>query len=313
MSSTNHITVAGSVLSQAYESVTQSGSKVVKRHMAIFNHSFKNVKDENNESYLTVILDTWRANLQETLESLEEGTPVLIEGSFHIYKLQTSEGTKTTYSITVENILPLPEQDVTSLKWNRITVVGRTSFGRDKTKTDFRDFGDSAVSNFSLAVNRPAKNADPDWFNISAWDNSSSNLATRCHTYLEKGRLIAVQGQLTFSTFTSSQTGEEVTRLEVRMSDFQFLGGKNNGESTNGNGNENHSHSESTSQPQPQPQPQLQPQPVAEVTPGPKAEDVRSTSTTSADAPVEVEPKAKSRKSAKKAATPELNLEDVPF
>jgi len=275
MSANNHVSLVGTLLGQATESIASSGAKVVKRQFVLFNHSYKNVQPEN-EAHAVINLDVWKSYLHDLTQDLPEATTVLIEGSFHRYQYKTSEGTKYVHSINVTNLIPFPaEMDINNIKINSIVVVGRA--GADP---EYRSFSDtSAVSNLTLAVDRPQKDSDPDWIKVAAWDNSSSTNATKVTKLVDKGRLVAVQGKLTFSTYTHRQTGENVTSFEVAMDTFQLLGSKNL----------------SVSQSDPAPQPT--PQPVAESVP-----------------PAEPKAKSSSKKSSKsKAATPELNLEDVPF
>jgi single-strand DNA-binding protein len=282
MSANNHVSLIGTLLGQATESVAPSGAKVVKRQFALFNHSYKNVQSEN-EAHAVINLDVWKGYLHDLTQDLSEATTVLIEGSFHRYQYKTSEGTKYVYSINVTNLIPFPaEMDISTIKINSIVIVGRA--GGDP---EYRSFSDtSAVSNLTLAVDRPQKDSDPDWIKVAAWDNSVSTNATKVSKLVEKGRLVAVQGKLTFSTYTHRQTGEDVTSFEVAMDTFQLLGSKNKEANGSSNGNTAESHPDTIT-----------------------IESVPQ----SVEAVPAVKPKSKSNKSKSKAATPVLNMDDVPF
>jgi single-strand DNA-binding protein len=80
------------------------------------------------------------------------------------------------------------------------------------------------VTSFTVAVNRRrAQGAEPqaDFFRVSAW----RWLAENCAKYLDKGRKVAVTGQVSVSTYTTNG-GETRAALEVTADDVEFLSPK---------------------------------------------------------------------------------------
>ena len=88
----------------------------------------------------------------------------------------------------------------------------------------------TAVTNFSVAVNRRWKDKDGQmqertkWFRVTAW----GKLAEVCNEHLTKGRMVLVTGEVTASAYTN-QAGEPAASLELTARDVKFLGGKSNG------------------------------------------------------------------------------------
>ena len=80
---------------------------------------------------------------------------------------------------------------------NSVRLVGRV--GADP---DLRYFETGSVkSTLSLAVNRPVKNSDPDWFSIELWDKNAETAAN----YVRKGSQIGIEGRLEINTWKDPQ------------------------------------------------------------------------------------------------------------
>ncbi len=107
---------------------------------------------------------------------------------------------------------------------NRIVLVGRLT--RDP-EIKYTSSG-VAVANFSLAVDRPFRNAqgerDTDFINIVAWRKT----AELCGQYLSKGRQVALEGMLQMRKYQTQQ-GENRTVYEVVADNVQFLGSRQDG------------------------------------------------------------------------------------
>lgn len=100
---------------------------------------------------------------------------------------------------------------------NSVTIVGRS--GRDP---EMRYFESGRVkTTFSLAVNRPTKEKETDWFDIELWGRQ----AELAGEYVRKGRLIAVEGRLDFSRWTDDQ-GTKNIRPFVNANNFRLLDSK---------------------------------------------------------------------------------------
>ena len=113
--------------------------------------------------------------------------------------------------------------------YHKIVIVGH--LGRDP---EMRYTGDGTpVTNFSVATSRRWNRADGTqvdetvWFRVSAW----RRLAETCQQYLQKGRLVLVEGRLLPDdrgnprTFTRND-GTSGASFEVTALTVKFLGGR---------------------------------------------------------------------------------------
>ena len=116
--------------------------------------------------------------------------------------------------------------------YHKVTIVGY--LGRDP---EMRYTGDGTpVTNFSVATSRKYSRSDGTqvdetvWFRVSAW----RRLAEVCNQYLQKGRLVLVEGRLQTDdrgnprTFTRSD-GTVGASFEVTAQEIKFLGGRGEG------------------------------------------------------------------------------------
>ena len=101
---------------------------------------------------------------------------------------------------------------------NHIVLVGRA--GRDPEVRYF-DSG-KVVTTFSLAVNRPVKDSQTDWFDIEIWGKQ----AEIAGEYVKKGSLIGVTGRIRWDTWNHKETGEPMTRPMVVADSIRLLGSK---------------------------------------------------------------------------------------
>ena len=109
---------------------------------------------------------------------------------------------------------------------NHITLVGRA--GRDPEMRYFES--GKVVTTFSLAVNRPMKEAQTDWFDIEIWGKQ----AEIAGEYVKKGSLIAIEGRIRWDSWNSKDTGELNIKPLVIADSIRLLGSKkdNNSEAT---------------------------------------------------------------------------------
>jgi single-strand DNA-binding protein len=99
--------------------------------------------------------------------------------------------------------------------YNRIILVG--NLVRDP-EIRYVQSG-SSVTNFTIAVNRRAKQDDAvDYIDIVAWDK----LAETSNTYLKKGMPVLVEGRLSIRSYEST-SGEKHKAAEVVISFMQML------------------------------------------------------------------------------------------
>jgi single-strand DNA-binding protein len=102
---------------------------------------------------------------------------------------------------------------------NRVEIIGR--LGKDP-ETRFTPKG-SKVCAFSVAVDRRWRSAEgetkkeTDWFNVEAW----GRLGEVCQDYLQKGRLVYIEGRL--HTDQYEQEGEKRYFTKVVARQMQML------------------------------------------------------------------------------------------
>jgi single-strand DNA-binding protein len=115
------------------------------------------------------------------------------------------------------------------MMYHRILIVGY--LGRDPEMRYTAD--GTPVTNFSVATSRKWNRPDGTqvdetvWFRVSAW----RRLAETCNQYLQKGRLVLVEGRLQPDergnprTFTRND-GTPGASFEVTALNVRFLGGR---------------------------------------------------------------------------------------
>ncbi|MNR82392.1 Single-stranded DNA-binding protein ssb [compost metagenome] len=100
---------------------------------------------------------------------------------------------------------------------NSVVLVGRV--GQDP---DIKFFETGRVkTTFSLAVNRPTKDRETDWFRIELWGKQ----AEVARDYVRKGSLIGIEGRLEFSRWTDAQ-GQKHEMPIIAASNLRLLGSK---------------------------------------------------------------------------------------
>lgn len=103
---------------------------------------------------------------------------------------------------------------------NKIMLIG--NLGKDPDMSYTND--GTAVTKFSLAVNRRTRSAtgewqeETEWFNIVAW----RQLAERCNTYLRKGSKVFIEGRLQQRKYVDREGTQRIS-VEVIMNDMEML------------------------------------------------------------------------------------------
>ncbi|MBF2053956.1 MAG: single-stranded DNA-binding protein [Candidatus Sericytochromatia bacterium] len=104
---------------------------------------------------------------------------------------------------------------------NQIVLIGR--IGNEVNET-LRYVNGTAVSEVSLAVNRPGRNRDgeriTDWVRCEFWDRQAEVLSQ----YAQKGGLISVAGALRIDSW--EKDGQRRQKVFVRAHHFEFLGAR---------------------------------------------------------------------------------------
>ena len=101
---------------------------------------------------------------------------------------------------------------------NQVVLVGRV--GRDPEIRYFES--GSSMATFSLAVNRPSKNQETDWFDIKLWGRQSEIAAE----FVRKGSLIGIEGQLDWDSWNDKTTGDLRVKPAISGSNLRLLGSK---------------------------------------------------------------------------------------
>lgn len=100
---------------------------------------------------------------------------------------------------------------------NRIVLVGRMTRDPELRRTNTG----TAVTSFTLAVNRSIKTADgqeADFINCVVWNKVAENVEQYC----SKGSLVGIEGRLRSRSYDNAQ-GQKVYVTEVVCDSVQFL------------------------------------------------------------------------------------------
>lgn len=134
---------------------------------------------------------------------------------------------------------------------NRTVLVGRLTKDVDLRYTP----NGKAVANFTLAVNRPFKNAngenEADFILCQVWGKTAENLAN----YMSKGSRVGVDGRIATRNYDNDQ-GQRVYVTEVVADNVQFLESKNSQQQGNNNNQYNNPNQQQNTQQQPNSQQQ---------------------------------------------------------
>lgn len=101
---------------------------------------------------------------------------------------------------------------------NNATIIGRV--GQDPELRYFETGNNLAT--FSIAVNRPTKNKETDWFDIKIWGRP----AEIAGEYVRKGSLIGIVGQVDFDSWNDKNTGDLQIKPVIAATDLRLLGSK---------------------------------------------------------------------------------------
>ncbi|MBC1525458.1 single-stranded DNA-binding protein [Listeria booriae] len=126
---------------------------------------------------------------------------------------------------------------------NRVVLVGRLTKDPELRYTPAGD----AVATFTLAVNRPYKNANGeqpvDYINIVVWRKAAENAAN----FLKKGSLAGVDGRVQTRNY-EGQDGKRVYVTEVLAESVQFLEPRSSQEAPQQQSNTNQSNHQANQQ-----------------------------------------------------------------
>lgn len=100
---------------------------------------------------------------------------------------------------------------------NIVVLIGRLT--RDPEMRYTADT-QTAVTRFSIAIDRPGKDKGADYPNITVFGKQAEN----CEKFLKKGRLVGIQGRLQTGSYEKND-GSKVYTTDVIADRVEFLGG----------------------------------------------------------------------------------------
>jgi len=114
---------------------------------------------------------------------------------------------------------------------NRVMLIGRLTRDPELRYTP----SGTAVCQLALATNRYGQDQSgerrefTDYHDVVVWNQGNRKLAELCSQYLQKGRLVYVEGRLQTRSWDDQATGQKRYRTEVNASDVQFLDSRQDG------------------------------------------------------------------------------------
>jgi single-strand DNA-binding protein len=108
---------------------------------------------------------------------------------------------------------------------NRVMLIGRLTRDPELRYTP----SGTPVCNIGVATNRYGQDASgerkefTDFHDVVVWNQGNRKLADLVAQYLQKGRLVYVEGRLQTRSWDDQQSGAKRYRTEVVASDVQFL------------------------------------------------------------------------------------------
>jgi single-strand DNA-binding protein len=114
---------------------------------------------------------------------------------------------------------------------NRVMLIGRLTRDPELRYTN----GGTAVCNLAIATNRYGQDPNgerrefTDYHDIVVWNQGNRKLAELCSQYLQKGRLVYVEGRLQTRSWDDANTGQKRYKTEVNANDVQFLDSRSDG------------------------------------------------------------------------------------
>jgi single-strand DNA-binding protein len=96
---------------------------------------------------------------------------------------------------------------------NIVTLIGNLA-----SDVDLREIGaEKHVATFVLAVDRPTKDGEADFFRVSVWDRQGE----ACYAHLARGSHVAIDGRLRSRSWEAD--GKRRTSVEVVANRVEFL------------------------------------------------------------------------------------------
>lgn len=102
---------------------------------------------------------------------------------------------------------------------NHVVLIGRLT---KDPEIRYIPGNEKAVANLNIAVNRPFKKDEADFFRIVVFGKPAEN----CARYLSKGSMIGVQGRIQNNNYTTA-SGEKKYSTDIVADRVEFLDSKN--------------------------------------------------------------------------------------
>lgn len=160
----------------------------------------------------------WNGNVAKVQQlNLVVGQALLFEGSISMDKVQTTDDkTRIVAKFWASRVIPMAADPGINL----VNIAGRLG---QEPNDDVRYFDSgNCVATNSVAVRRPKKGAEPDWFRFKVWNKTAESLVNHQH----KGNTVGVTGRLDIEIYQDRSTGEIRHNPVVVGDRVSFLGGK---------------------------------------------------------------------------------------
>ena len=108
-----------------------------------------------------------------------------------------------------------------NFNFNKVIIGGRLTNDPELKQTQ----SGIAVTTFSVAVNRKAKQGETDFFNVTAWRQTAELVAR----YFKKGSSICIVGSLQNSTWTD-KNGQKHYKTDIVADEVNFVDSRGDGE-----------------------------------------------------------------------------------
>ncbi len=114
---------------------------------------------------------------------------------------------------------------------NRVMLIGRLTRDPELRYTS----NGTAVCQLGIATNRYGQDASgekkefTDFHDVVVWNSGNRKLAELCGQYLQKGRMVYVEGRLQTRSWDDQQSGQKRYKTEVNATDVQFLDSRSDG------------------------------------------------------------------------------------
>ena|SRR5581483_742324 len=108
---------------------------------------------------------------------------------------------------------------------NKVQLIGRLTRDPELRYTP----SGAGVCNLALATNRYGQDTNgerkefTDFHDVVVWNMGNRKLAELCSQYLQKGRLVYVEGRLQTRSWDDKDSGQKRYKTEVNANDVQFL------------------------------------------------------------------------------------------